>query len=73
MVTALALVGGFSGHSGRRVYGWMSLLDEEVYGKQTRVLKVCLHHLLSSFYFFFPSLPLFPLASFHPFCTLYYF
>jgi len=40
--------GGFGGHSGVSNDGRMSLLDEENYGKQTRVLKVCLPHSLSS-------------------------
>jgi hypothetical protein len=31
--------GGFGGHSGRSDDGRISLLDEEDYGKQTRVLK----------------------------------
>jgi hypothetical protein len=38
----------FGGDSRRSDDGLMSLLDEEDYGKQTRVLKVCLHHSLSS-------------------------
>jgi hypothetical protein len=48
--------GGSGGHSERSDDGRMSLLHEEDYGKQTRVLKVCFHHLLSPIYFFFPSL-----------------
>ena len=40
--------GRFGGDSGRSDDGRMSVLDEKDYGKQTRMLKVCLHHSLSS-------------------------
>jgi hypothetical protein len=57
--------GRFGGDSGRSDDGWMSVLDEKDYGKQTRMLKVCLHrslypHLLSLPFPSFSSLPSIP-------------